>query len=150
MTEFFLAVGDYILLSSFPALALFVGFYFFGSPWKKLLVGRSLMYFALALLLICTIVLLSLFLGPTYPGREFVRIFGYIGVSATSWRLFFTLRYIQKNPPPDVAAIGLTDFPEDEIIALADEIRARRERAIHAQESRMDDLPPSGDFADAD
>ena len=99
--EILLALGDYALLSSIPALALFVGFYYFGSPWKKLLVGRSLMYFAVSLLIISLVVLASLFFGPTYPGREWVRLSGYILVSVTTWRLFFTLRKIQKERPRD-------------------------------------------------
>lgn len=107
MNETLLTIGDWLLLSSMPALALFVGFYFFASPWKKLLVGRSLMYFAASLFLISGIVLLSLFLGPDYPGRELVRIAGYGLVSFTTWRLFFTLRHIQKNPPPADDEIGL-------------------------------------------
>lgn len=95
------ALGDYALLSSIPALALFVGFYYFGSPWKKLLVGRSLMYFAVSLLIINLVVLASLFFGSTYPGREWVRLGGYTLVSVTTWRLFFTLRKIQKERPRD-------------------------------------------------
>lgn len=145
MTEILLALGDYALLTAIPALALFVGFYYFGSPWRKLLVGRSLMYFAVALLLISVVVQLSLILGPTYPGREYVRLVGYVAVSFTTWRLFFTLRRIQKTPPPEVEALGLSDFPEDDILALADEIRARR-----AANDRSSDAPPTGDFAEAD
>lgn len=74
-------------------------FYYFGSPWRKLLVGRSLMYFAASLALITVIVLLSLFLGPDYVGREFVRIICYGLVSFTTWRLFWTLRKVQKESP---------------------------------------------------
>lgn len=113
-TETLLLLGDFILLGALPALALFVGFYYFKSPWKKLLVGRSLMYFAMALLGITVTVLLSLFLGPEYFLREWVRIILYSAVSFTSWRLFFTLRTIQNNPPPTEDEIGLAPVPEDE------------------------------------
>lgn len=99
--EILLTLGDYAILSSIPALALFVGFYYFGSPWKKLLVGRSLMYFAVSLLIINLVVLASIFFGSTYTGREWVRLSGYILVSVTTWRLFFTLRKIQKERPRD-------------------------------------------------
>ena len=92
-------LGDIALLTSVPALVLFVGFYYFKSPWKKLLVGRSLMYFAASLLCTVVIVLLSLFLGPEYPGRDWIRLGGYVLVSITTWRLFFTLRKIQKERP---------------------------------------------------
>lgn len=135
-TEILLTLGDFALLSSIPALGLFVGYYYFGSPWKKLLVGRSLMYFAVSLLLISMIVLLSLFLGPDYPGREWVRLIGYIGVSITTWRLFFTLRHIQKHKPEVPALVGLVDFPEDDVLALADLIRERRRVEGNSLEDR--------------
>jgi hypothetical protein len=116
-SDVLLTLGDFALLSSIPALGLFVGYYYFGSPWKKLLVGRSLMYFAVSLLLISVIVLLSLFLGPEYPGREWVRLIGYIGVSVTTWRLFFTLRYIQKNPPAiEEVIVGLVTHNTSPIV----------------------------------
>lgn len=95
-----LSIGDVILLTSVPALALFVGFYYARSPWRQLMVGRSLMYFALSLILVVVTVSLSLWFGSAYPGREYVRIVAYSLVSAMTWRLFFTLRYIQKQPIP--------------------------------------------------
>jgi hypothetical protein len=131
-TDFLLDLGDWILLSSAPALVLFVGFYYFGSPWKKLLVGRSLMYFAMSLLAIIFIVILSLFLGTGYPGREWIRIIGYGLVSVTTWRLFITLRYIQKNPPVMPEEVIWSD---DEILAKAAEIIARRNAGSLERES---------------
>ena len=97
MKETLLIIGDVILLTSFPALALFVGFYFAKSPWRTLLVGRSLMYFALSMALVVITVSLSLWLGLDYQFREWVRLIAYSLVSFTTWRLFFTLRYIQKQ-----------------------------------------------------
>lgn len=132
---FLLDLGDWILLSSAPALALFVGFYYFGSPWRKLLVGRSLMYFAMSLLAIVCIVALSLWLGADYPGRAWVRLIGYGLVSFTTWRLFFTLRHIQKNPPPLVTEIGLAPTDEDIIVKMAEEITRRREQGSLERES---------------
>lgn len=104
-------LGDIILLTAIPALALFVGFYYFKSPWQSLLVGRSLMYFAVSLLLIIAVVALSVWLGPTYFLREWVRLLSYVGVSITTWRLFFTLRHIQKQGASDVKEIGLGEHP---------------------------------------
>lgn len=114
LNEFLLALGDYILLGALPAIALFVGYYYFGSPWRKLLAGRSLMYFACALLGITLNVLFTLFLGPDYPGRELVRILIYGGVFITSWRLFFTLRHIQRaNKVETHDALGFTQPAEE-------------------------------------
>ncbi len=141
LTPFLLDVGDWILLSAAPALVLFVGFYYFGSPWKKLLVGRSLMYFAMSLLAIILVVVLSLWLGQDYFLREWVRIIGYGAVAITAWRLFFTLRHIQKNPPPDLEEIGMAPLTEDEVLFLAKEIVERRRAGQTSMES--DEVPGS-------
>lgn len=129
-TEILYFAGDVILLTTFPALALFVGFYYFGSPWKRLLVGRSLMYFAMSLLAIVIAVSLSLWLGHDYFGREWVRIICYTFVSFTTWRLFFTLRRIQTSPPPEADQIGMTNLSDEEILELAEEIRAERKSSL--------------------
>lgn len=104
-------MGDIVLLTAIPALMLFVGFYYFGSPWRTLLVGRSLMYFAVSLLAIIAVVAASVWLGTDYFGREWVRLASYMLVSVTTWRLFFTLRKIQKEGAADVEEIGLGDHP---------------------------------------
>lgn len=109
MKETLLIIGDVILLTSFPALALFVGFYFAKSPWRTLLVGRSLMYFALSMALVVITVSLSLWLGLDYQFREWVRLFSYSLVSVTTWRLFFTLRYIQKQQMNDEQVKSTTE-----------------------------------------
>lgn len=108
-------LGDVTLLSAIPALALFVLYYYFGSPWKTFLVGRSLMYFAVSLLVIIAIVTLSVWLGTDYFGREWLRLAGYLLVSWTTWRLFFTLRHIQKKGPVDLNEIGLVETDADEL-----------------------------------
>lgn len=101
MTNVLLTLGDVLLLTSVPALVLFVCMYFFRSRWRTLHVGRSLMYFALSLLLLVVVVSLGLWLGPNYPGREYIRLGAYGVVSITTWRLYFTLRYIQKRTQDD-------------------------------------------------
>lgn len=102
-------LGDIALLSAIPALSLFVVYYYFGSPWKTLMVGRSLMYFAVSLLAIIGIITLSAWLGADYFLREWVRLLGFVAVSVTTWRLFLTLRHIQKKGPVALEEIGLTD-----------------------------------------
>lgn len=103
--------GDITLLTAIPALALFVAYYYFGSPWRTLLVGRSLMYFAVSLLAIIAVVALSVWLGPDYFFREWVRFISYLLVSIATWRLFFTLRHIQKQGVKEVEEIGLGEHP---------------------------------------
>lgn len=102
-------LGDITLLTAIPALALFVIYYYFGSPWKTLLVGRSLMYFAISLLVIIGVVTASVWLGSDYFAREWVRLISYGLVSWTTWRLFITLRHIQKKGPVSLTGLGLTD-----------------------------------------
>ena len=109
MKDILLTIGDVILLTSFPALALFVGFYYVKSSWRTLPVGRSLMYFAMSFMLVVLTVSMSLWLGPNYPFREWVRIFAYTLVSVTTWRLFFTLRYIQKQQMNDEQVKSTTE-----------------------------------------
>lgn len=109
MKDILLKIGDMVLLTSFPALALFVGFYYVKSSWRTLPVGRSLMYFALSFMFVVLTVSMSLWLGPNYPFREWVRIFAYTLVSVTTWRLFFTLRYIQKQPMNDEQVKSTTE-----------------------------------------
>jgi hypothetical protein len=105
--------GDVVLLTAIPALALFVVFYYFKSPWRTLLVGRSLMYFAVSLLAIIGVVAASVWLGQDYPGREWVRFISYSLVSVTTWRLFFTLRHIQKegDGEPVAEKLGVVEHP---------------------------------------
>ena len=109
MTDILLTIGDVVLLTSFPAQALFVGFYYVKSSWRTLPVGRSLMYFALSFMLVVLTVSLSLWLGSNYPFREWVRLFSYSLVSVTTWRLFFTLRYIQKQQMNDEQVKSTTE-----------------------------------------
>lgn len=109
MKDILLTIGDVVLLTSFPALALFVGFYYVKSSWRTLPVGRSLMYFALSFMLVVLTVSMSLWLGPNYPFREWVRLFSYSLVSVTTWRLFFTLRYTQKQQMNDEQVKSTTE-----------------------------------------
>ena len=109
MKDILLTIGDVVLLTSFPALALFVGFYYVKSSWRTLPVGRSLMYFALSFMLVVLTVSLSLWLGSNYPFREWVRLFSYSLVSVMTWRLFFTLRHIQKQPMDDEQVKSTTE-----------------------------------------
>ena len=109
MKDILLTIGDVVLLTSFPALALFVGFYYVKSSWRTLPVGRSLMYFALSFMLVVLTVSMSLWLGPNYPFREWVRLFSYSLVSVMTWRLFFTLRYIQKQQMNDEQVKSTTE-----------------------------------------
>lgn len=97
--EVLLVIGDWVLLLTAIPLGLFVAFYWFRSPaWKKNFVGRTLMNLGISLFVYVVIVSLSVFLGPEYFLREYIRLAGYLLVFFTTSRLFFTLRYVQKHP----------------------------------------------------
>lgn len=99
MREFLLLAGDYVLLATAIPLGLFVGFYYFKSRnWRRNFVGRTLMYLAISLFVYVVVVSLTLFLGVEYAAREYIRFGGYLLVFITCWRLFLTLRYVQRNP----------------------------------------------------
>lgn len=60
-----------ICLAAFFPYALFVGFYFFRSPWQLNPTGRTLMLSKFAIMLLLGHVLVVLFVGD-YPGRIYV------------------------------------------------------------------------------
>ncbi len=66
-----------LLTGAAAALAwVFVLLYATRSPWRRTVVGRSLMYVWLALTAILTLVFFSYWLGA-YPGRDYVRALVY-------------------------------------------------------------------------
>lgn len=91
-------VADWILLTALPGIGLFVIFYAKKSPWKKMFVGRTMMYLAVALGTLFLVNTASIYLGPDYPFRSVIRVLAYSTLSVTVWRLFFTLRKVQKMP----------------------------------------------------
>lgn len=96
MTQTLETVGTWVLLSSFPAILLFVPLYA-RSRWRTTEAGRALMFQSSGMALVVTIVLLTGFLGFEYPGRPFVRIIGFSMLSIASWRLLITLVRVQHR-----------------------------------------------------
>lgn len=98
LSDFLLNLGDLESLHNIIPAALTVYFYGRFSPWRNNLVGRALMYSQVALLVTNVVVTLSLFLGPDYWGREFVRVVGYATTGAAAWMIFHALRVVQSAP----------------------------------------------------
>ena len=106
-------VGLVALLSGLPAMVLFVTFYGARSNWRTYPAGRALMYveLSLALTYLWVAVRLGLALtghldvGPPRPpealGWQLVRIALFGGISASQWRLLYTLLAIQRAPDQD-------------------------------------------------
>lgn len=92
-------LADWAVTLSFPPALLFVIYYAAFSPWRSTVVGRSLMYQSIGMVVVTGVVIASIWLGE-YEGRGVVRFIGYSILTITLWRMFFTLRHYQKMPLP--------------------------------------------------
>lgn len=91
-------IADIILLVSLPAVLYFTVSYGLRAPWWKSLIG--IMFFSLgaALSIFDAIVLLSLFLGPDYPGRPIIRIFGYVLLTLSLYFICIVYEVERRTP----------------------------------------------------
>lgn len=115
-------IANVLLLGSLPAVVLFIFFYSRKSPWKKHFVGRSIMYLGLSLFALLMLNAVTIWIGPHFLARPWIRLAVYSGLFLSVWRLFYTLRGLQKNPPdegPDTLAVPL---PEPQEVAPDDRI----------------------------
>jgi len=95
-------IADLVLLTALPAIVLFVFYYYTKSVWKKYTAGRTLMWLAISLGVLFSVNTASIWLGQDYPGRAPIRVAAYTFLSINVWRLFFTLRKVQKNGSEEV------------------------------------------------
>lgn len=84
------------LAASLLAITVFIVIYALWSPWRKLLVGRTLMYLAMSMFLVLAHNSISVWFGIAYPGRNWVRLFLYFFLTAMLWRLVYTLLKVQN------------------------------------------------------
>lgn len=89
-------LGNVFTVAGWLACLLFVVFYATRSSWRVHLVGRSLMYQSVALLLTLSVVIIGLW-WPDMPGRVAIRLVCYGGLVFTTWRMFFTLLRYQRE-----------------------------------------------------
>lgn len=94
LSDALLTAGDLVAFHNLVPAALFV-LYYRMSPWKNNFVGRALMLLGISLVITQVVLSLSLFLGPDYFGREFVRLIGYIPAGISLWVVFRALRGAQ-------------------------------------------------------
>lgn len=80
-----------IVLAAIPAVA-FPIIYALTAKWGRSLMGRSLMLLSTSIGVIMTLVAATTFLGPDYPGRQYVRIAVYFLLVIMLW--FQLISYI--------------------------------------------------------
>ena len=108
--------ANLLLLGCLPAIALFIAFYSRKSPWRKHFVGRSIMYLGVSLLALLVLNAVTIWVGEDFTARPFVRFVVYLGLFLSVWRLFYTLRDLQKNPPdhgPDAVVVTESETNSD-------------------------------------
>lgn len=89
--SFLYDLGDWTLFTAIPPIVLFTAFYFFRSNWRATGSGRALMWLTGSMTVVLVLTAVTRFLGPNWPGREWVRLAAYFFVSLAVWRLFFLL-----------------------------------------------------------
>lgn len=83
MTETINTIANYVVLAYVIPLAAFILLYAIRSPWRSTELGVALMIQKVAFTTLILIILASYFIGSAYPGREWVRLFGFLAVGAT-------------------------------------------------------------------
>lgn len=93
-------IGDIILLVGLPAsLFFFFSYVIRGRKfWTKSLIGILFVTAGFSMVLFQIIVLLSLFLGPDYFLRPFVRIIGYLLLSGSQYFQAVVYEIERRNP----------------------------------------------------
>lgn len=98
--EVALTVGDWILFAGLPASLYFTVMYAIRSPWWQSIVGVSQFILGASLVLLQSVVMLSLILGPTYEGRWLVRIIGYGALTVALYYHAFVYEMERRSPDP--------------------------------------------------
>jgi ABC-type multidrug transport system fused ATPase/permease subunit len=77
------------VLAAFPAVALAITYALTAKWWINLL-SRGFFLLTTCIATLMTLIVVTLFLGPDYPGRDAVRIFSYLYLVGAQWYLFIT------------------------------------------------------------
>lgn len=94
-------IGDWLMLISIVATAVFIASYGIFFAWRRTPAGKSLMYVALSLLAWEIQTFVSR-MDPDYTGRALIRVIVYALVAVTVWRLVVTLWRSWKHTPFEV------------------------------------------------
>lgn len=75
---------------------LFAIFYGFGSPWRSNAAGRGLMILATTLSVLLIQTLITVAVGPGWPGQGTTRVVVLVGALTAGWYLLYTLLRLQR------------------------------------------------------
>lgn len=76
-------IANYVVLAYVLPLGAFIALYATRSPWRNTELGVALMIQKIAFTVLILVLLGSYFIGSDYPGREWVRLFGFLAVGYT-------------------------------------------------------------------
>lgn len=97
--DLLLSFGDLLLgLALIPSIS-FLVVYLATAKWYRDPIGRMYVLGQGGIVLVSVVVLLSLWFGQDYPGRDWVRIFGY-GVHLIG-QVTFVLTYLRERRDPE-------------------------------------------------
>lgn len=112
-------VSTVMIFAGMPAILLFVIFYAARSPWRITAAGRAIMQLAVSLAAIYVLAGANGLFGNDWPLRGWVRLVIYTLTSFSLWRLFLTLRRIQRGenlppsrPPEDTRGMATEERPD--------------------------------------
>jgi|GEM_PF-7093499 len=90
-------LADWAILPAGPGMIAFVAMYFTKTHWWRSETGRAIMYLTVALLPMLLAASLLAWLGTDYPGREWLRLVSFVGISTASWGLFITAWRVRRR-----------------------------------------------------
>ena len=108
-------LGTVALVTAAPAAPLFVLTYM-RSPWKTTAPGRALMLEAVSVTVLVILFTLSVVLGHDFPGRGWLRLFGFGFVSFSLWWMLWTLHDVRRKAD----LYGLEDDDQGKVTNRAD------------------------------
>lgn len=79
-----------------PAAALYIGLFVGFSDWRSTLPGRAAATAGFSVITILLVNAASLFLGPDYPGREWIRVIAYWGLGVAQLYLCYSVWHFQR------------------------------------------------------
>lgn len=90
-----LAIANYVILSSFVPLVVFIIIYS-SRPWRTSGIGIGYMVQKFSMAVLMLFILASVIL-PDFPGREWIRLVVYVAVVATFWFDVVQVTHVQKR-----------------------------------------------------
>jgi hypothetical protein len=92
-----LLIANILVILAWIPTALFVTFYALFSPWHRSLIGKTLMYFAIAMLVLLTYSLTARWLVEAPDLNYALGLAAYAFLTAMLWLLFISLRAAQTG-----------------------------------------------------